>query len=141
MANGNPPNSAPYSDAAKRAADTVNLHLTFNKWWDIRDKYIAFRMSDGTSDGVLYDTKRDAVTHQLSEQQCFYVSFRNLMNGASPREMQAYINFVRDAYDHGFRLVDPDDVNGGPEVVMTTPQRDYWNNMQMLRNLRRGLSN
>lgn len=113
-------------DAAKRASDCVNLHLTFGKWEELKHKWIAFKLADGTSDGVLYDSKQDAVKHQFSEYQCAYIAFRNLLGGATPRDMAIFLQFSRDAYDAGFRLPDPDSRQGGPDVLMTTNQRDYY---------------
>jgi hypothetical protein len=49
---------------------------------------------------------------------------RNLMGGASPREMEIFLKWNRDAYDAGLRLPDPEEVNGGPDLVMTTSQYD-----------------
>jgi hypothetical protein len=113
-----------FADAAKRASDRINLHLTFTPWDELKHKWIAVRLTDGDSDGVLYDNKRDAVRHQLNEFQCAYISFRNLAGGASPKDMALFLQFCRDAYDAGFRLPDPDDVNGGMDVLPTTARMD-----------------
>jgi hypothetical protein len=59
-----------HSDAAKRCSDTYRLHRSANLTNAIR-KWIAVALADGTSDGVLYDTKRDAVRHQHHNEQ-FY---------------------------------------------------------------------
>lgn len=40
--------------------------------------------------------------------------------------MELFLKFNRDAYDAGFRLPDPDEVNGGRQVLMTTKLRDYY---------------
>lgn len=117
---------ADYSDAAKRASDTVNGLLMWMPWDELRRKYIAIRLADGSYDGTLYDSKRDAVRRQSDEKLCAYVAFRNLGNGATPREMEVFLRFNRDAYDRGFRLTDPDDVNGGREVLMTSARHDQY---------------
>lgn len=113
-------------DCGKRASDIVNTYISGMYWDDIKDKWIAIRLSDGGSDGILYDTKQDAVKHQYHEQQCAYVCFRNLISGARPREMAVFLKFNRDAYYKGFRLADPDMKSGGPDVLMTTGQRDFY---------------
>lgn len=118
-----------YSDAAKRAAGIVNGYLAWMPLDEIRRKYIAIRLSDGGTDGALYDSKRDAVRHQSDEYLCAYVSFRNLMNGATAREMEIFLTFNRDAYDKGFRLTDPDDIHGGREVLMTSAAHDHYANI------------
>jgi len=113
-----------WSDAAKRASDIINGYRAFVPWDELIHKVVAIRLSDGGSDGVLYDSKRDAVRHQLDEFLCAYVHLRNLVGGASPREMEIFLKWNRDAYDAGFRLPDPDDVKGGPELIMQTLDYD-----------------
>jgi len=113
-------------DKGKRASDIVNTYISGMPFDEIKTKYIAIRLSDGGSDGVLYDTKQDAVKHQVHEMQCAYVCLNNLRAGSTPRDMAIFIKFNRDAYYKGFRLADPDAKDGGPDVVMTTGQRDYY---------------
>lgn len=114
-------------EAALRATDEINRHLDRIAWWDIRNCWVAIRLADGTSDGTLYDSKRDAVRHQSDEKLCAYVSFRNLgPSGANARELAVFLKFNRDAYNAGLRLPDPDDVSGGPQPLMTTRWRDYF---------------
>ena len=122
------PTARAYSDAAKRASDIVNSYITFVPWDELRRKWLAIRLSDGGYDGNLYDSKRDAVRHQLDEFLCAYVCFKNLQGGSKPSEMELFLKFNRDAYDAGFRLPDPDHQFGGPDVLMTTAQRDYYRN-------------
>lgn len=129
-----------YSDAAKRAADIVNGYLAWMPIDELRRKYIAIQLSDGGSDGTLYDSKRDAVRHQLDESVCAYVSFRNLLNGATYREMEIFLKFNRDAYDAGLRLTDPDEAHGGREVLMTSAAHDHYGNIVDEILMRRALS-
>ena len=116
----------PFSDDARRASDIINSYLSFVPFDELKNKWLAIRLSDGGYDGNLYDSKRDAVQHQLDEFLCAYICFRNLRGGSSPREMEIFLRFNRDAYDAGFRLPDPDAVSGGPDVLMTTGQHDYY---------------
>jgi len=103
----------------------VNGHIhAARDFADIRDKWVAIRLSDGGSDGVLYDTKRDAVSHQLDEFQCAYISFRNIVAGMAPYEAELFLNFVRRAYDAGFRLPDPDAQTGGGDLFLSTQGYD-----------------
>lgn len=113
------------NDCAKRASDIVNIILVAHPYDQIRDSFIAIRLSDGGYDGVIYESRREAVTHQLHEQQCAYLGFRNLANGATPRDMALFLDFNRKAYEAGYRLTDPDHQFGGREIIMTTPQVDY----------------
>lgn len=119
-------------DAGRRISDALNTYingLAKTHWFELRSKWMAFRLSDGSSDGVLYDTKRDAVRHQADEFLCAYISFANLAGGASPHECAIFLNFTRDAYDAGMRLPDPDDVNGGRDVAPTAARIDMARNI------------
>jgi hypothetical protein len=112
-------------DRANRASDLINEARETLDWDQLRTCWIAIRMSDGGSDMVIYDNKRDAVRHQLNEQQCAYICFRNLIGGASARELLRVLRFHEMAYNAGLRLPDPDDVDGGPDLAMSTGWADY----------------
>lgn len=112
-------------DAGKRASDFINGCITFHGFHNIQHQCVAIRLADGGTDGVLYDTRPDAIRHQLHEQQCAYVFFRGLgPAGAQPLEMAIYLEFQRRAYAGGLRLIDPDNPNGGPELLITAGQYD-----------------
>ena len=100
-----------YSDESRRLTDAHNLALAVHGKSAI-GRFIACRMSDGSSDGTLYDTRTDAVRHQLHEQQCAYVCVQDAP--MSYREGSGYLNYVRAVYDAGFRMPDP--ANGGGEI-------------------------
>lgn len=120
-----PPNPREFvSDAAKRCADIVNGYISFVPWDELKHKFIAIRLSDGGSDGTLYDSKRDAVRHQSDEKLCAYIAFRNLAGGMNPIEAERYLKWNRDAYDAGMRLPDPDHQSGGPDPFPTVDQYD-----------------
>ena len=94
-------NAFGYSDAAKRCADTINMHVlagAYNKW-------AAIRLSDGGSDGIAYDKRVDAIRHQLHEHQCCYILIP--LVGMSPMEAEVFMKVNRDLYDKGMRLGDP----------------------------------
>jgi hypothetical protein len=96
-----------YSDAARRCSDTIRTHIVAG----MAGRWCAIRLSDGGSDGVVYDTRADAVGHQLHEQQCAYVLIP--YDDMSPRAAEAYLRFHRSVYDAGMRLVDPERPNIG----------------------------
>lgn len=98
-----------YSDAAKRCSDTIRLHIACG----MAGKWAAIRLSDGGSDNVAYDTRADAVRHQLHESLCAYVKIP--LDDMPPDHAERFLAFHRKAYDAGFRLTDPDDRR---EVIM-----------------------
>ena len=92
-----------YSDAAKRCSDLMTLHATFGH----PGKWVAIRLSDGGSDGVLYDTRDAAINHQLHESLCLYAQV--MPGGMSPKEADALLTAHRAIYDAGFRVNGPED--------------------------------
>jgi hypothetical protein len=111
-------------DPARRAADIVNGLLVARTWEECRGGWVAIRLSDGGSDGVLYASKRDAVRHQANEFLCAYVALRSLLSGATAPEMARFLYYTRAAYDAGYRLPDPDDATGGPELITPVTRAD-----------------
>jgi hypothetical protein len=107
------------SDAAKRASDIVNGYAAFTPYDDLINCYVAIRLSDGGHDGVLYRSKREAVRRQSDEKLCAYYSYRfHGIRGTTAKDMQLFLDFHRVAYDSGFRLPDPDDRQGGKDLIM-----------------------
>lgn len=127
-------------DAGKRASDLINLNLTLLGWDALKSCCMAIRLSDGGSDGVVYDNREDAIAHQLHENQCYYVYFRNLPGGANPREMAIVLEFQRRAYAAGMRLVDPDNPGGARELLVTTNWYDSMKDELGRRGLARRMS-
>jgi hypothetical protein len=122
-------------DAAKRAHDIVRGLAVFTDYDTRIRSFVAIRLSDGGSDQVLYGSKQDAVRHQLSEQQCAYFSFRGCPNGfASARDAAIFLAWHRMAYDNGFRLPDPDDAHGGPDLAIPSSMEHVQNQLNRLRN-------
>jgi hypothetical protein len=111
------------TDAARRAYDVIQAYVAFVDWETRIRSWVALRLADGSSDGNLYESRLEAVRHQPDEQLCAYYGYRNSPNGfASRKDAQLYMDYHRMAYDQGFRLPDPDDKHGGPELIMPTAQ-------------------
>jgi hypothetical protein len=92
-----------YSDEARRASDTVNLHLLADA--GNVGRWVAIRLSDGSSDGTVYDCKCDAKRHQLHEKQCTYVQIQP--NGLSAKDAQILLAITREFYDANKTMPDP----------------------------------
>jgi hypothetical protein len=123
-------------DAAKRAYDVIReiaTHVDYDERMGY--SFVALRLSDGGSDGNMYDTKPNAVRHQVHEMQCAYFSFRRMPNGfASPADAALFLAYHRMAYDAGFRLPDPDDKRGGPDLIMPITGEQLQNQLNRLAN-------
>lgn len=113
-----------FSEAAHRFADIHNMHIFADK--SNIGHWIAVRLSDGGTDGVVYDHRRDAVRHQLDEKLCCYVKIHP--GGMTPKEADGILRFYRFAYDNGFRVTDPE----GPETILPSTNEDYISQIRRL---------
>lgn len=99
-----------WSDAAKRCSDAIRMHIACG----MAGKWAAIRLSDGSSDNTAYDTRWDAVRHQLHETQCAYIKIP--LDDMPPHHAALYLAFHRKAYASGFRM--SSDVADKRQVVM-----------------------
>lgn len=103
-----------YSQAAHRASGIVRELIA-----EGRDgEWVALRLSDGGTDGVVYAERADAVRHQLHEQQCAYLFIPP--DNFSARSAENFLKHHRQMYDAGYRLADPD-----AQVIPMIPQRMF----------------
>ena len=108
------------SDAAKRMSGIINGLVTFTPAWDLRTKWLAIRLHDGGYDGVLYDSRDDAIRHQHDERFCAYVCMGTMISGAKPLDCVIYLEFHRQAYDANMRLHEPE----APQIIIPTAVYD-----------------
>ena len=97
-----------YPAAAKRMSDAINTARVAGD----TGKWLAIRLHDGSCDGTAYDTRADAIRHQLHIEFCTYV--RVMPGSATPAECWAVLRFTRWAYDNGHRITSPED----PDPIM-----------------------
>ena len=102
------------ADAGRHCADAVNLALLLGGL----GKWIAVRLSDGKTDGKIYDTKPDAIRHQLHEFQCAYVKVPP--GGMDIEHGARYLEVNRKLYDKGLRIADPE-----REAILPFTSEDY----------------
>lgn len=103
----------------RRISDTVHLHViggSVGKW-------LAFRLADGTSDGIPYDSRAEAIRHQLHEQLCCYMIVHP--DGITPYDAVRFLLVNRALYNAGYRLADPD-MPGEPIYPYTNEEMDAW---------------
>src|SRR5258706_576476 len=100
-----------HTDAAKRLADTYNLHRIAAPH-DSIGKWFAVALVDGRGDNTLYDSKRDCVFHQGHNEQ-YYAFTKIVPSTMTYCEGEVVMSVARRAYDKGLRLADPDDKHGG----------------------------
>jgi len=107
-------------DAAKRAADMINLHLAADP--SNVGCWVAIRLSDGGSDGVVYDNaappldpRHHAIRHQLHETQCAYFNLRP--GGITRADALIFLRYNRMVYAAGGRLPKPPVNRMGTQVL------------------------
>lgn len=89
------------SDAAKRCADMVTLHAIAGSV----GRWVAIRLQDGGSDQALYDSRDDAIAHQLRPEYCTYVLVPP--GGMAAHEAEALLDYWRKLSAAGVRDDDP----------------------------------
>jgi len=109
-------------DVAKRCWEQVKNVAHHTDWETRMHSFLAIKLADGSTDGVLYESKQAAVKHCKGNEQWYaFFSFRTAPGGfASPKEAAIFLAYHRMVYDQGGRLPDPDDRHGGPDMIMPT---------------------
>jgi len=94
-------------EAGKRLAGTVNTYIAARDPWELKNCVLAVRLSDGSTDGNLYESMQDAVRHS-DETRHFYFHFKGNLGGVSVRECALVLQFHREAREAGLPQGDPD---------------------------------
>jgi hypothetical protein len=115
----------PHEDAAKRLSDEYNLHRIAAPY-DSIGKWFAVSLAEGKGDGVLYDSKRDCIIHQHHMEE-YYTFIKIVPTTMNVCEASVMLSVARRAYDNGMRLADPDDANGGKELIKRSSREDQLN--------------
>lgn len=113
-----------HSDAARRLADTYNLHRiglgdgAIGKWF-------AASLAEGRSDDVLYDNKQSCVQHQHHNED-YYTYIKIVPSSMRVCDAEVMLRTARTLYEKGIRLADPDDKRGGLEVIKRSSIEDQF---------------
>ena len=65
-------------------------------------RWVAIRLADGDSDGVVYDTRQAAMEHQFHPLMCLYHKI-TLGEAPGPPACDVMLWYIRKAYDGGHR--------------------------------------
>ncbi len=93
-----------HSDAAKRIADTYNMHRLADPYGNI-GYWFASALIDGTSDNVLYESRQHAIAHQHHNEN-YYTFIQIVPSTMTPCESEVMLKVARMAYDKGWRISD-----------------------------------
>jgi len=134
------PDGGGHSDAARRVCDTYNLHRAAGYHGagfgidSTLNRIFACALADGTSDGVLYDTRFDAIRHQHHNEK-FYAYFRVERYVMSVCQAESVLKFHREAYDQGLVFADRDDARlSSMEIIPRMTQEHYARQLAALSN-------
>lgn len=115
-----------HDDAAKRIYDTYHLHRTADLYGGI-GRWFAAALNDGTTDGQLYDSKSDAISHQHHNEQ-YYTFIQITPANITVCSAAAMLAITRRLYDAGMRMTDPDQARREPiKRVSTEDQMAFVN--------------
>jgi hypothetical protein len=93
-----------HTDAANRIADTYSLHRIADPYGNI-GSWFAAALSDGTTDNVLYDSKRAAIRHQHHNEN-YYTYIQIVPSMMTPCEAEVMLRVARMLYASGGRISD-----------------------------------
>lgn len=116
-------------DAARRISDTYTLHRLADPYGSI-GKWFAARLTDGTTDDVLYDSKGDCVRHQHHDED-YYCFIQVTPHSMNPHEAQTMLNIQRRMYTKGLRLAERSKT-GGRDMIMRVSEQDQYNQLRAL---------
>lgn len=116
-------------DAAKRASEAYNLHRVADPHGSV-NKWIVIKLQDGSSDNVLYDTKRDAVRHVSDER--FYMFVKVGPWPFTEQEAAVWLTTNRKLYEKGVRMADPDHEKGGLDFIRRSTAEDEYSRLRAL---------
>ena len=102
----------PHSDAAKKVYDTYHLHRSADLYGAI-GKWFAAALIDGSTDGVLYDSRKAAILHQ-HHNEMYYTYIQITPANITVCNAEVMLKVARKLYDKGMRITDPDDARREP---------------------------
>jgi hypothetical protein len=115
-----------HGDAAKRIADTHNLHRIAGQGLGLHNvgQVFAVALNDGTSDGVLYPDMKSAIRHQKHNAK-WYAYLRVNRQAMTECNAASMLKIHRDADEHGLKFVDRDDPSFGAEIIERLTVEDH----------------
>jgi hypothetical protein len=111
-------------DIGKRVADHLNGLLAFRDPWELKTKWLAFRLQDGTTDGTVYDSLPDAKKY-TDESRNWYLHVGGFLQGIKPRDAAILTVFYREAHEAGLGQANPKDQPFLSNHGMDTYRRRY----------------
>lgn len=92
-------------EAGKRIADQINARVQFTPW-DMKGKWMAFALSDGSTRGDVYDSLAEAKRF-TDEWKTAYFDMTSVLGGVTAKDAGIYLDFCREARDANLSHADP----------------------------------
>lgn len=100
--------SAELADAGKRMADVINGLLAFNNPFELKNKWLAFTLQDGSwHDKAIYDSLPGARKRADPWKHCFF-AFRASLGGIRARDCEIFLDVHRQARENNVLQSNPD---------------------------------
>ncbi len=126
-------NKSEHTDAAKRCSDQVNLHVAALGDYAI-GKVIAISLADGSSDGIVYPDKYEAVRHQHHNEK-FYAFIRIPHGGMPVCDAESFLWVHRMARERDIASPDLSRPDGGLELITPLTREHLARQIRTLRNM------
>lgn len=88
-------------DAAKRVSDGMNLFAATGDFDTLFRSFVAFKLEDGSTDYVLYDSREDAIRVTRNGPPVMVLSTREAPGGMPVKEALAVLTYHRALHDAG----------------------------------------
>jgi hypothetical protein len=98
------------TDDARRMADAVGTACVFYPEAVRHNGWLAFALSDGSTDHTIYPSKTDAIAHMSNEFLYAYLNLRKCIGGMPVKDAQLWLDLHRHIYDQGGRMTNPRDI-------------------------------
>lgn len=107
--------NGPHSDPAKRISDHYAVHRLADPIGSI-GHWFGVALADGTSDGTLYDSRRDCVIHQ-KHNESYYAYIQIIPGYMNECQAESFLSAQRKLFEADIRLTDRDHHAGGISLI------------------------
>lgn len=125
-----------HTDDAKRISDAYRLHRMAGAGLGIDNvgRWLAFALADGKGDGVLYDSRGDAVRH-MGHNELYFCYVQIVPKDMTVCDAELYLAVQRRMYHKNIRLMDRDAPSGG---MVQIPRLSREDNVSLMRSILHG---
>jgi hypothetical protein len=110
------------TDDGKRFSDAVRSMLVFIPFEVASHGWVAISLADGSSDYIVYPSKKEAVEHQSNEFRFLYFPLGQAYTGFPPLDAQVLLDYYRSAISAGFRQEELK----APQLIMPVDRMHSW---------------